>query len=415
MAYKSNAQEIRAQAKAALIHRDNALLPPRFLYDREALNGEKSPYSSAVRNFQGIPSTDCTKSGRIFTVFYTGKDDEGAGNYLLLQISEDGVHFGDPFMGVFPATEGVRCFDPGLWCAPDGRMFLFWNQSFGYFDGRSGVWCAVCEDPDAPEPRFGNPRRIANGVMMCKPIEKSDGDWLLPAAVWPMRPHYGEMDCDKETAWKDRNARYAEGYYYLPEEQNPNVYVSRNKGDTWQFCGQAKADNYTFPEHMVFEKTDGSLGMYIRCTGSMGKLGYAQSRDGGRTWTDMVLSELYNPCTRFCVRRLPSGRLLLLNHELVTVQRRDNLSAYLSEDDGKTWSHPLILDERPSVSYPDLAILPDGSLFAVYDHERYRDKEILGAHFTEEDILCGKPTSKQFSLRILVSRALGQNPRELPK
>ena len=34
------------------------------------------------------------------------------------------------------------------------------------FDGRAGVWMSVCERPDDPEPTFGPPRRIANGLML---------------------------------------------------------------------------------------------------------------------------------------------------------------------------------------------------------------------------------------------------------
>ena len=35
------------------------------------------------------------------------------------------------------------------------------------------------------------------------------------------------------------------------------------------------------------------------------------------------------------------------------VMARNNLAAFLSVDDGKTWSAPLLLDERELVSYPD--------------------------------------------------------------
>ena len=35
-----------------------------------------------------------------------------------------------------------------------------------YFDGRIGVWAAVCDTPDAEQLTFAAPRRIANGIMM---------------------------------------------------------------------------------------------------------------------------------------------------------------------------------------------------------------------------------------------------------
>jgi hypothetical protein len=43
--------------------------------------------------------------------------------------------------------------------------------------------------------------------------------------------------------------------------------------------------------------------------------------------------------------------------------------AVLSDDDGKTWSEPIVLrDDGPTLDlgYPASAVLPDGSLFTVY-------------------------------------------------
>ncbi len=416
MAFKSDEQMkiIHARAKSALVHKERSMLPPVFIYDQKVLNAVDSPYADATRNFQGIPSVECTRAGRVITVFYSGKDNEGCGNFLLLQMSEDGgKNFDNAFLAVIPAAEGVRCFDPVIWMTPEGKLILFWNQSFGYFDGRSGVWYAICEDPDAEELRFGEPKRAANGVMMCKPLAKENGDWLLPAAVWPMRPFYDEPDCDGLTSWYETEHRYAQGYHWIPEEQNPNVYISRNKGDVWEYYGQTVSACHMFPEHMVFPLADGKLGMYIRYNDE-NRLGYAESRDGGRTWSDAVVSDIFNPCTRFCVRRTPSGRLLLINHQKGENYVRNRLAAYLSDDEGKTWAHELLLDERCQVSYPDVAFSPDGYIYIVYDYNRYVDKEILIAKITESDIDAGRIISKDSFLKNVVNKALGKNPNEEP-
>ena len=116
MPFKPNAAEIRERAKKALVCRENSMLGPAYIYDYDILNREGSPYSAEVRNYQGIPSIDVTKKGRLFTVFYSGKDDEGADNFLLIQKSDDGKNFGKPFMAVVPTAPGVRCFDPDIWC-----------------------------------------------------------------------------------------------------------------------------------------------------------------------------------------------------------------------------------------------------------------------------------------------------------
>ena len=71
----------------------------------------------------------------------------------------------------------------------------------------------------------------------------------------------------------------------------------------------------------------------------------------------------------------------------------------------------LVLDERKNVSYPDGTEAPDGRIYIVYDHERYRDREILMAVFTERDVLAGQCVSEDARLRVLISRAEGPLPK----
>lgn len=105
------------------------------------------------------------------------------------------------------------------------------------------------------------------------------------------------------------------------------------------------------------------------------------------------------------MRRLRSGRLLLVNHK--NFKGRNNLTAMLSEDDGHTWSDGILLDERNDVSYPDVTETADGYLHIVYDYNRYSDKEILVATLNEDDILAGKPVSEKAELKRVVIKAYG--------
>jgi hypothetical protein len=52
------------------------------------------------------------------------------------------------------------------------------------------------------------------------------------------------------------------------------------------------------------------------------------------------------------------------------------MTAYLSEDDGKTWPHTLLLDTR-STSYPDACQGKDGTLYIVHDLGRRKEKEVI--------------------------------------
>jgi hypothetical protein len=77
----------------------------------------------------------------------------------------------------------------------------------------------------------------------------------------------------------------------------------------------------------------------------------------------------------------------------------------LSEDDGMSWPHRLLLDERMPVSYPDAVQGDDGIIRAVYDFDRYGEKEICMAKFTEDDVISGRLLSKKSKLKMLVNRA----------
>jgi hypothetical protein len=83
------------------------------------------------------------------------------------------------------------------------------------------------------------------------------------------------------------------------------------------------------------------------------------------------------------------------------------LSAWLSEDEGKTWKGGLVIDERKGISYPDGFQAPNGTLYISYDRNRSTDGEILLARFTEEDILAKKLISPQSKLKMPISKPLG--------
>ena len=50
--------------------------------------------------------------------------------------------------------------------------------------------------------------------------------------------------------------------------------------------------------------------------------------------------------------------------------KRYHMTAFVSDDDGAKWKGGLLLDERES-SYPDGIQAEDGTLFIIYDHQRY--------------------------------------------
>ncbi|QIF03170.1 sialidase family protein [Roseimicrobium sp. ORNL1] len=356
-------------------------------------------YGDSTRIFQGIPGMERAANGRLWALWYAGGPDEpgeGKGNYVMLVTrGDDGKSWSGPRLVIDPPGD-VRAYDPTLWHDPQGRLWLFWAQSSHWWDGRSGTWAIVTENSGDENPRWSEPQRLCNGIMMNKPTVRSNGEWLLPVSMWA-------MPVDKRTREEHR--------HNLPEESGAQVVISRNKGHTFAFLGKTRAPENIFDEHMVVERKDGSLWMLIRT-----KAGIAESisTDGGKTWTPGAPSKIPHVNSRFFIRRLNSGKLLLVRHNPPDMKTRSHLTAWLSDDDGITWTGGLMLDERKGVSYPDGVQNKDGVIRIIYDFERTEAKQILMAAFTEADVAAGKP-SDTTRLRVQVNQSTAISPKKKEK
>lgn len=347
------------------------------IMDRPQVIVQPGPeYASATRLFQGIPSMERAPGGRLWATWYGGRGDgEDEKNYIVLVTSgDDGASWSEEVLVVDPDGDGpVRAFDPNIWLDPAGRLWLFWAQAEGHDASVGGVWAVTTDTPDKPDAAWSVPRRLTDGVMMCKPLVLGDGTWALPASTW------------RDT---DNSAR---------------MIVSTDKGETWTLRGGCNVprEERAFDEHMFIEKKDGRLWLLARTKYGIGE---SFSEDGGATWPEMKSSPIAHTSARFFIRRLASGSLLLVKHGPIDQKTgRSHLTAFLSEDDGATWPYSLLLDEREGVSYPDGVQAPDGRMYIIYDFDRTGARQILMAVFTEDDLRAGKVLSDETRLRVLVN------------
>ena len=344
-------------------------------------------YSAEKRLWQGIPSIEVTRGGRIFLTYYSGGTKEEIGNYCIVSKSDDGEHFEDI---AITYKECFRCYDPCLWIDPLGRLWFTWGVAPDH-----AVWASICDDPDADELIWSAPRPIGREVMMNKPTVLTTGEWLFPIAVWDRIEVAGGYNGIADPSGKQSTLT----------ERLAFAYKSVDHGETFECLGGSNVPQRSFDEHMILEMNDGRLAMYVRTKYG---IGVSYSYDRGKTWTIGENSGLKGPCSRFFIRRLNSGRILLINH--FNYVGRNNLTAMLSDDDGKTWPYRLLLDERANVSYPDATENVDGYIYITYDRERgaFLDalekayasaREVLIAKITEEDIIAGKLVSDEGYLK----------------
>lgn len=344
------------------------------------------------RVWQGIPGIERTKCGKTFICFYSGKGGETFGNYALVMRTDVNGDFGNEPIAVAYAGENARCFDPVLWTDPLGRLWFVWNLM-----PQNQVWGAICEDPDAENMVWGEEFLIGRGVMMNKPTVLTTGEWLFPIALW--KPNYMSAYRDPVTDIPDK--AYA--------------VQTVDAGKSFTVLGGADVKEKRFDEHMIFEREDGTLANYVR---TLYGIGVSYSSDRGVSWTEGEDSGLGGPCSRFHIRRLRSGRVLLINH--YNFSGRNNLTALLSEDGGKTYPYTLLLDGRDSVSYPDAVEGDDGYIYIVYDRQRgcCKDpesalrcaREILMAKITEDDIINGELRSSNGYLARIANKLGALSP-----
>lgn len=349
-------------------------------------------YDAASRAFQGIPSLACGRDERLWAVWYGGPTPgEDENNYVMLAVSSDGGRsWSPPRLVIDHADPLVRCFDPEVWQAPDGRMWVFWAQhaADNRFEGsRSGVWAVTVTASDGADSGSSHPQRLCDGVMMCKPLVLSSGEWALPVSFWHQR-----------------------------ESGSAAMVVSSDSGATWSERGavDVPAEVRDHDEHMIIERRDGSLCTWVRTRYGIGD---STSSDGGLTWSALKPAPVPHVCSRFFLRRLRSGRLLLVRHDPESGDfadgtsrgTRSHLKAFLSDDDGATWSGGLLLDERDGVSYPDGDQSEDGEIHITYDFDRRGAREILAASFREEDVMAADAASGSPRRSALINKA-GSTP-----
>ncbi len=384
-------------------------LLPRTLCPTEINTSPLPKYDYAHLDYALSEGLAATQGGRLWVCWVAGGDNDKA--FVLLASSDDrGQTWSKPRAAIDPHQPGMpighRSLVANIWTDPRGRLWVFFDRSLGYFDGRAGVWAAVCENPDGDQPSWSAPQRLWHGAALNKPIVGSNGDWLLPVSLWP----------------RELISRvYSEQFHDLDAQRGASVLASRDEGKTWERRGGVLIPrNATVDEPVLVERKDGSLWMTLR---SKEGIWESVSRDGARTWSPPVKSSIVHVNSRHAISRLKSGRLLLVKHGVTVGESpkdparaseqagRDHLTAFLSEDDGVTWSSGLLLF-KPRGSYPDIAQAQDGTLFVCYDQNRWFNGEIWMARFTEADVLAGRFVSPNSNPEMLVCRAAGLTETE---
>ena len=345
-------------------------------------NDEK--YSENIRNFQGCPTLAVTPKGRIYVGWYSGGTREPhMENYNILVYSDDqGKTWSKPLLVIESSKNNfIHALDIQLWTDPKGHLHVFWvqnntklqpevmpkaekNQPLVCVDGYMfddfvhSEWEMICENPDAENPVFSEPKYMDKGFLRCKPLVLNNNRILA--------------------------------FNYDQTESRYGYSISDDGGKTYNHRYGAEKVSTMFDETMAYQLEDGSIRMLARS--DIGELVESYSYDNGDTWTDAKSSGIDSPNTRFYIYKIAPNQVLMVNNDHRT--SRTNMSVYLSLDDGKTWTYKMLIDDRNDISYPDVDFYDD-NIYIAYDRERCGAKEILFVKTSIEDLKTNKKPTIQ--------------------
>ena len=237
-------------------------------------------------------------------------------------------------------------WNPVLFSAPDGRIILYfkvgkeiptWETWYTISTDKGKTWS------EAKELVVGD--RGGRGPVKNKPIVLSNGDWLAPASH-----EEGSWRCfvDRST---DNGMSWTAGEY-VPMDTS----IVKGKGAI---------------QPTLWESSPGNVHMLVRT--SAGFIGRSDSRDYGKTWSEIYDTGLPNPNSGIDLVKLPGGELVLAyNPDDKNWGDRAPLTLAVSEDNGKTWPYKLDIETGvpdDEFSYPSIISWED-TIAVVYTWQR---------------------------------------------
>jgi predicted neuraminidase/peroxiredoxin len=291
---------------------------------------------------------------------------------------------------------------PSLAEAPNGDLICTWYG--GSYESAEDQVVFISRLPKgtrawtAPEVLVENPAQPpGNAVVFRGPADKLYLVWGRMEGSRPARRGTGWSKCrlmqrtstDNGLTW-DAPREIPNSLGWLP--RNPPVWLDgalhlsisagaggrllrlEADGETWTALGMLPHGE----QLSIAERTDGSL------------LGIARSRphvlesvstDRGATWAQATPTTLKCPDSANCLLKLASGRYIIAHNDNNGWDRA-NLTLHQSEDEGKTWKEPRVLDDEARLedgefSYPVLLQSTDNRIHIVYTFRRYTIKHAV--------------------------------------
>ncbi|MDO4740488.1 MAG: sialidase family protein [Eubacteriales bacterium] len=301
-----------------------------------------------------IPTCICLPGGRLI-VFIEGRRNSLADYgciHILARISDDGGRsFGAPFLVASDRDNTVGNPCP-VYDRDTGRLHLLFNGN-----RRDGGETLILQGK-APRSVFAVYSDDAGESWsplrdITPQVKQADWTWHATGPCHALQLRSGRLivPCNHAVldAQKGASGPYISGTLY-----------SDDHGESWH--AGADVGEYT-NECTLAELPDATLYVNMRSYHGKNRRAVARSADEGASWSAIELDEaLVEPVCQGSV--LSDGAALFFLNPAATERRA--LTLRKSCDGGRTWPCSFVLHQGPA-AYSDVASLPDGSLFAVFE------------------------------------------------
>ncbi|MCC6486098.1 MAG: exo-alpha-sialidase [Candidatus Hydrogenedentes bacterium] len=165
-------------------------------------------------------------------------------------------------------------------------------------------------------------------------------------------------------------------------------------GGTWTFSEPIITFELGNIQPAFARRANGEIAAFMRDNGIPKKVRTATSKDDGKTWGPVTHLDIPNPGSSVECTVLKNGHWVLVCND--ANEGRHILTAYLSEDEGKTWPVSRRIEnfepEKGSGSYPSLIQANDRSIHCSYSYTRsdVPGSTIKHVRFHEEWIRAGQ-------------------------
>jgi predicted neuraminidase len=168
--------------------------------------------------------------------------------------------------------------------------------------------------------------------------------------------------------------------------------ITEDWGKTWSFSEPILHINV---QACFVHKKNGDIVAMMRDRGAKRRIQRSISKDGGMTWSLTEPMDLPNPDSSVECIVLESGNWALVCNDTEGGPRggRNQLSVYLSNDEGATWKWKRSLEkhgEECAASYPSVIQARDGAIHCTYTYSPTPNETIKHARFDEAWIMEGE-------------------------